>query len=219
MGKVDYIVYTWHVSSSRPYQSSLRDERARETRLRIRRSARELFASNGFTETTIAQIADRAGVSQQTIYKAFGTKAAIVAEMLEELEESEARMRILERLLVEEDPHAQLRLFVSMHRTMFEDGIDIVRAALAARSEPDVAELTRRGDTARRDGTMRLASAWEAKGALRSGLTAPHAAEILWLLSTADQFVTAIEGLGWEPDQYEQWLSNLLTAELLAQEH
>ena len=71
------------MSSSRPYQSSLRDERARETRRRIRGSARALFASNGFTETTIAQIAERAGVSQQTVYKAFGSKGAIVGEMLE----------------------------------------------------------------------------------------------------------------------------------------
>lgn len=203
------------MSSSRPYQSSLRDERARETRLRIRSSARELFASKGFTDTTIALIAERAGVSQQTVYKAFGSKAAIVAEMLDELEEDEARMRILQRLVAEQDPHTQLRLFVSMHRTMFEAGIDIVRAALAARAEPDVAAFADRGNRARRAGTTQLADAWAAAGALRPGLGATEAAEVLWLLSTAEQFVTAIDTLGWSPDHYEQWLGDLLSRELL----
>jgi AcrR family transcriptional regulator len=213
---VDSIGYIAPVSSSRPYQSSLRDERARETRLRIRTSARELFASTGFTATTITQIAERAGVSQQTVYKAFGTKGAIVGEMLDELEESQERLAILERLVAEEDPQTQLRLFVSMHRTMFEGGIDIIRAALAARNEPDVAAMAERGDAARRAGTGRLAEGWARRGALRNGLSVDDAAEVLWLLSSAHQFVAAMDDLGWDPDRYEQWLADLLTRELLA---
>ena len=61
------------MSTDRPYRSTLREERARETRLRIRKSARRLFAARGFAETTIAQIAKDAGVAPQTVYAVFGS--------------------------------------------------------------------------------------------------------------------------------------------------
>ena len=38
------------MSTGRPYQSTLREERALETRLRIRRSARRLFGAHGFAQ-------------------------------------------------------------------------------------------------------------------------------------------------------------------------
>lgn len=203
------------VSTSRPYRSTLRDERAQETRRRIRDSAHELFTSQGFSDTTIAQIAAEAGVSTQTIYSVFGSKAAIVGEMLRVLEEAPERAEILAEMLAEPDPHRQLRLFVSMHRKMFEHGAPIVRAAMVARSEPDVAAMAERGDANRRSGTSRLVAMWSNKGALRHGLDPDDAAERLWLLSSAEQFLIAMDGLGWSPDRYENWLGDLLERELL----
>ncbi len=122
------------MSTNRPYRSSLREEHARETRLRIRRSARTLFATQGFTKTTIAQIAGDAGVAPQTVYAVFGGKGGIVSEMLEDLEESADEDAWVAKMRAEEDPHRQLRIFVSWIRTLFEKGAPILRAAMAARN-------------------------------------------------------------------------------------
>lgn len=202
------------MSISRPYRSALREQRAEETRLRIRESARKLFASQGFAETTITQIADHAGVSPQTVYAVFGTKGGIVGAMLEYLEESVGIESWVTRMVSEADPRKQLRLFVAMNRSMFENGAPILRAALAARSDPEVAALAERGDSNRRQGTTKLCQMWASKGALRTRLKQSEAAERLWLLTSVEQFLNATEGLGWPPDRYERWLGDLLEREL-----
>jgi AcrR family transcriptional regulator len=203
------------VSTSRPYRSTLREEQAQETRLRIRKSARRLFAAQGFTETTITQIADDAGVAPQTIYAVFGSKSAIVGEMLQDLETSADIGAWVAKMIAEGDPHRQLRIFVSMNRTLFEKGAPILRAAMAARSEPEVAALIERGDGSRRVGTTQLTQIWSRQEALREGLKPTDAAELLWLLTSVEQYLLATDGLGWSPDHYEQWLGDLLDREML----
>ncbi len=61
----------------RPYDATSRQERARERRLAVVRAAQELFERDGFRTTTIAAVARAAGVSAESVYKGFGTKAAL----------------------------------------------------------------------------------------------------------------------------------------------
>jgi AcrR family transcriptional regulator len=62
----------------RSYDSSGRSRQAQETRERISRVAHDLFVEHGYGNTTIAGVAKAAGVSQETVYKAFGNKAALL---------------------------------------------------------------------------------------------------------------------------------------------
>ncbi len=200
---------------SRPYRSPLRQGQADETRLRIRRSARTLFEAHGFVATTIAQIAAAAGVSSQTVYGAFGGKGGIVRTMLDDLEQSADQDGWVGRIVAEPNPGRQLRLFVSFNRTLFEAGAPILRAVLAARSHPDVASVAERGDDNRREGSARLVEILAGKRALRNGLRAKDAAERLWLLTSAEQYLLATDTLGWTPSRYERWLGDVLERELL----
>src|SRR5689334_8753886 len=61
----------------RSYDASRRREQARARRLATVLAARDLFERDGFRLTTIAAVAARAGVSAISIYKGFGTKAAL----------------------------------------------------------------------------------------------------------------------------------------------
>lgn len=203
------------MSTSRSYRSALRQEQAHETRRRIRSSARKLFAAQGFTETTVAQIAEQGGVATQTVYAIFGSKGGIVSAMLEDLEESAQKDTWIAQVIDEGDPNRQLRIFVSWIRALFEEGAPILRAAVAARSDPEVASVVERGDENRRLGTTRLTQVWSRKGVLREGLDPTDAADRLWLLTSVEQYLLATESLGWSPDQYEQWLGDLLDQELL----
>ncbi len=203
------------MTGSRPYRSTLRDERAQETRIQIRRGARELFAARGFAGTTIAQIAEKAGVSVQTVYAVFGGKAGIVGAMLEDIEQAADEDAWVARIVAEENPRRQLGLFVSFNRTLFEAGAPILRALMAARTDADVAAVAERGDRKRREGTSQLVAGLASKGVLREGLKPRDAADRLWLLTSAEQYMLATDELGWSPSRYERWLGDLLEAELL----
>ena len=61
----------------RSYDASRRREQARARRLAVVQAARDLFEQDGFRPTTIAAVAAHAGVSAESVYKGFGTKAAL----------------------------------------------------------------------------------------------------------------------------------------------
>ena len=61
-----------------PYDNSQRAVAAASTRAQVLAAAHELFLGNGFAATTIRTVAESAGVSQETIYKSFGSKAALL---------------------------------------------------------------------------------------------------------------------------------------------
>ena len=71
------------VNTRRRYDSSGRRERAQQTRDQITDIARELFLSDGYTDTTVAAIAAAAHVSVETIYKGFGGKPGLVGAIIE----------------------------------------------------------------------------------------------------------------------------------------
>lgn len=54
--------------------------KADRTRDRLQRIALDLFLTHGFEQTTVAQIADAAGVSQMTFFRHFATKDAVALE-------------------------------------------------------------------------------------------------------------------------------------------
>jgi AcrR family transcriptional regulator len=58
----------------------VREEHARLTRDRILRAAGELFASVGWSGTTVAEVARAASVTPQTVHQAVGAKPALLIE-------------------------------------------------------------------------------------------------------------------------------------------
>ena len=59
-----------------------RERKARETRRRILDAAERLFVRDGYASTTIVAIAEDGDVAVQTVYAVFGTKRAILTELL-----------------------------------------------------------------------------------------------------------------------------------------
>src|SRR5918992_1425077 len=75
------IVYRMTGDVKRRYNSTRRDEQARETRRRIIAAARELFVTQGYGRTTIAQIASHAGVAVETVYANFRNKPELLRQV------------------------------------------------------------------------------------------------------------------------------------------
>ncbi|MBI9113739.1 TetR/AcrR family transcriptional regulator [Sanguibacter suaedae] len=66
------------MTASHPARPDGRRSRRDVTRQRLQRAAVDLFIEQGFGATSTVQIAERAGVSERTLFRAFSTKASLV---------------------------------------------------------------------------------------------------------------------------------------------
>ncbi|MEO6877080.1 MAG: helix-turn-helix domain-containing protein, partial [Gemmatimonadaceae bacterium] len=67
------------VKTTRRYDVTGRRAQAERTRAAVLEAAERLFLADGYTPTTVASIAAAAGVSAETVYKAFRGKPGLVA--------------------------------------------------------------------------------------------------------------------------------------------
>jgi AcrR family transcriptional regulator len=68
---------------TRPYQSTVRAERAQQTRDRIISAGHRLFLEQGWTLTTMTQVAAAAGVGRPTVYLHFDTKLDLLTACID----------------------------------------------------------------------------------------------------------------------------------------
>lgn len=198
----------------RAYRSTLREERAAETRRRIVRAARELFTSEGFASTTVAMIAARAEVAAPTVYATFGSKSAIVGAMLEGLEQEAQSEAWDARIRSEQDPRRRLALYAAFLRALYSGGQGIWPAAMGASGDPAVADLKERGEQRSRAWLVPIVDALAEADALAVGLSREDAVDRAWMLSALELYFRGTAGLGWDDDQYEAWLAQSLLAQL-----
>src|SRR5260370_33641782 len=134
-----------HTSESgeekRPYHSRVRQRQAEETRQRILEAARSLFESQGYA-TTLEAIAELAEVSPKTIAAVFGSKRALLAEVINPEAFSTPVKLLIEELRATEDPSRRLSLVAQITRQAYEplaSSLELLRTAGAV--APELADL------------------------------------------------------------------------------
>jgi TetR/AcrR family transcriptional regulator of autoinduction and epiphytic fitness len=206
----------------RAYNSSRRKERALQTQHQIVEAARRLFIARGYAGATIDAIAQEAGVAPETVYAGFGSKRAILSKLLDvSLVGDELPIPLLERqgpreVMSETDQHRQIELFVyDIFKIMSRVApiFDIMR--VAAKTEPEIAEMLQNILNARVQGMMAFIRAFVKNGPLRDGLTSEEAAEMVWTLTSAEVFTLLNVNRGWPEEKHKQWLIDTLTRFLL----
>jgi AcrR family transcriptional regulator len=209
-------------SSKRTYDSSRRQEGARQTRQAIARAALQLFTERGYRGASIDGIAALAAVAPETIYATFGSKREVLHYLIDTaVGGDEAPVRIIDRT----EPQAVLQE-TDAHRLIagFADGISTIlnRAAPvfailteAAKTEPELARLLSRLQTERLENMTRVARAIGRLAPLR--VEADRAAETLWALTSQDLFLLLTAAThGWTREQYAAWLQDSLERLLLS---
>lgn len=201
-------------ASRRPYRSAVRAQQAARTREAIATAARQLFEADGFGGTTITAIAERAGVSVQTVYGAFGTKAGVARAIVEQMEESAEIAQWRHRIAAEQDPERILEAFARWTCAFFaasRPSFAIAREAMA-----ELSELVTQGNDRRRQGLAALVERLAAQGALKPGLSIHEAVDRAWLVTGIETFIGATQGCDWSEDAYASWLAETLAQQILA---
>lgn len=209
--------------SSRPYHSPRRQEAARETRRLVLEAARQQFVLQGYNGTSLADIATAAGVSIATVKLVAGTKAELLADAIRAvMRRDEPAVPHVEQpwwrqMLQEPDAEALLRRLAAIGTTGLRGQADLFDVLYqAAPSEPELAELDPQGSLGRWQDIRQVAQALADLGALRPGLTPDAAADTIWALASPQVYLLLVRRRGWSPEQWEQWLGDLLIRALVA---
>jgi len=207
-------------SAKRTYRTHYRRNQSRlmieGTRHVILTGARKVLNDRGYGATTIEAIAREAGVAAQTVYANFGSKRAILIDLLQLVESDAELLEIIGRFTAEMDPTRRLKLGVSFNRVFYGRSADVYRILVgAAATDPKVAELELLAEADRRRRCASIARGLARAGVLLHGLPQRKATDILFALTGAEVFHLLVTRSGWTAVEYEEWLLMTLEALLL----
>lgn len=199
-----------------PYDNSQRHEAARTTRARIREAAKTSFIERGFGATTIRQIAEHAGVSQETIYKTFGGKAALLKAVYDvSLAGDDDPIPLAERpeaiaVRDAQSPAEAARAYAELAQLISGRIDPLLRILLGARdTDQALAEFARTTERERHIGSAFYVRHWATTGWLRDDITIDHAIDTVWALNSPQPRWLLLDH-GWTEAQYTQWLAGLI---------
>jgi AcrR family transcriptional regulator len=204
----------------RSYNSERRREAAGRNRAAVLAACRELLFRDGYHATTVRAVAERAGVSVETVYKTFGGKPGMVKALWDStLAGDDEPVSMADRpqmreILQTREPGAKLRLYAAFVRGIHERITPLF--TLLTQAGPEVGEVLEIGERERLTGVTAFVAHLDEAGALGPDADPAHVADALWALAGPQLYTQLTAGRGWSTDTYEQWLAATLTATLLS---
>jgi AcrR family transcriptional regulator len=193
-----------------------REQRARATRDRIVQAASALFLERGYASTTVEAIAASAGVATATVYQAFGTKAAILARVLDMTIAGDAdAVPVLDRDWVvaartESDARRRLAAVVTGAASIAARTAPLKEVMRdAAATEPEIRELLEHDDA------QRLVTQ---RNLVEIALGAPPSEALIatfYSLVNSRAYQLAADHFGWNEVTWRRWLIQVLTHQYL----
>jgi AcrR family transcriptional regulator len=210
------------VKTARRYDGSRRQELARASRTRMVTSATDLFLERGFAATTVADVADAAGVSVQNIYKIFKSKAGLAKAAFDlAIAGDDEDVPMVERpslrkVLDEPDARHKLTLYGEHLALVAPRHVPLQLVILAAAAtDAEAAKVWEQLQAERLRGMSRFAADLEAQGHLRSGVSLTEARDVLWTYTSAELYRLLVVERRWSPRRYGRWVGQALASALL----
>ncbi|MFX1760365.1 TetR family transcriptional regulator [Rhodococcus gordoniae] len=208
----------------RPYDASGRQAQARVRRRAVVVAAQELFERDGFRATTLAAVANRAGVSVKGLYKSFGSKAALAKAVFDVvIAGDDEPISVAERpeqqaMLAEPDVRRKIDMFTHalahrQHRSakvqiLIRDGRHVDDSL-----DPVWQQLSEEGSAA---ATM-VGAHLMATGQLRDDIELDEVRDVLWNYLMINTYEALVLERGWALDRYADWLARTVIASLCPQ--
>jgi len=208
------------VKRRRPYDSSGRLEQARLSREAVLSAAEREFLARGYARTTVARLAQKAKVSVETIYKAFGGKPGLVRALVERGLAGRGPVPAPQRSDAMSAEESDPRRLVGRWGTLTAEVSPLVAPLLllvreAAASDPELRVVLRDIDQKRLTRMQHNAQVLAARGFLRAGVTPDEAGDLMWTLTAPELYDLLVVRRGWTPEKLGELVTTTLVATLL----
>jgi AcrR family transcriptional regulator len=204
----------------RRYDNSARAEQARLLRRKVIDAAHEALLESGWSGTTIAAIAARAGVSPETVYKRFSGKAGLLKAVYDvRMAGDDEPIPIVDRpairaMLAEPDPRRIAERYAALARELIQRAGPLVSVLLGVRdADPELAAFMATTDAERLVGAGGFVSMMASRTTLR--VDPAQARDIVWTLISPELYDLLVTRRGWSLDAYQDWLARALFEELV----
>jgi AcrR family transcriptional regulator len=206
----------------RRYDASRRQEQARQNRRIVLDVANRLFVEHGYARTTVAAVAAEAGVSVETVYKAFTNKPGLakavfdVAVVGDDEDVPMLQREMVARNAAEPDPRRKLTYY-GEHIVQVAPRISPILLVVrdAAATDPGAAELWEQLQAERLTGMTAFATHLDEGGFLREGVTRDEARDVLWTHNSVELWDLLVRQRGWTDERFGTWVGRQLIAALL----
>lgn len=208
------------VKTTRRYDSSRRQNAAQARRRAIVDAAGRRFLQDGYAATTIATIAADAGVSVETLYKAFNGKPGLVRALWDTGLAGEgpihAEIRSDEVSGCETDPSAIIANWAKLSTEVAPRVVPVLLlVGKAAATDPEMASLKEELDAQRLARMAHNADALARGGHLREGITRGRARDVLFMYTTPEIYELLVLRQGWSLDDFAEFIRRGIAAALL----
>ncbi len=212
------------MNSRKTYTSAVRAHQSAHTRAVVLEAARGRFLEEGgYSRTSLSAVAQAAGVSVQTIYNVFGSKAALLKAVYDTtLAGDDEPVPMGERpeflaMEREQDPAAFLHHYARIGADLMKrlgPLYERVREGAAA-GDPDLEALLETTGRERLVGATQVVASVRALGPLRPGLTAARARDIVWTHTSFELWDLLVRQRGWSSRAYAAYLGDSMSRALL----
>jgi AcrR family transcriptional regulator len=203
------------VRATRPYRSPRREEQARRTRRRILDASRVEFLSRGYAGTTMRGVAAAAEVSLPTVEQAFGTKSALLKEVIDvAIAGDDAPVPVLDRSwaadasAVEDADEFLSRVAAVLAEAQQRSARLVVVALEAANADPALRPMAEERLQQRARTAEWIVGGMTARAALRSDIDRAYAVDTIWLLMDPVVFERLTVERGWSAERYRGWFAD-----------
>jgi len=198
-------------SGKRSYRSEARAEAAERTRRRILEAGKFLFSRKGIDATTVAQIAERAGVSEPTVYATVKSKAGLLDALMHDAIFGSRFQQAQRQLDGVQDPVRRIALSAHVARAIYEgESAELSVLMKSSAFSPALRKTQQSFETLRRTMQRERIDALFAAGRARAGLDRERAAALLWMYTSRELYQKLVRESGWTPDDYQAWLEQTL---------
>lgn len=199
-----------------PYRSPRRTQAAADTRNAILDAAEELFIANGYAKTSVAQVAAAAEVAANTVYTGFGGKAQLVVALIERAAADPVITRTLDGVETLTDGREIIRRLAAGTGAMRRGRLATITIMMDnTTADPLIADAATRVLKLLRSRISGVAARLVAAKAVRDGITARRAADVLWFYFGVSSW-RELHTLGWPQREAESWLAEQAIAALIA---
>ncbi|MFC8501775.1 TetR/AcrR family transcriptional regulator [Pedococcus sp. NPDC057267] len=198
----------------RPYRSAVREEGARRTRRAIVAAAASLFTERGYGGASLADVAAAAGVSRPTVTATFGSKPALLREVLDQAlagddEPVPVADRPWFRPVWQAQTHADLLTAYAHVCTLIGARASLLFEVVrrAADGNAEVAELWERTRRNRRAGATMVVDQLQRLPPSPEWLGHEAAVDALWIFNDPSHYDALVTQCGWKESDFTRWLA------------